>query len=1272
MGDQANIRSITIEAKADTSQATRAIEELAHKLNALKTAVRGGISLPNENKLNAFSEAFSKLKDIDWKNVAGGINEMAGALERLADVRLNPEMLKQFVAFAKVYKNYEKAQKSAQKAGAGFQAPAVAKNYWAYGDQSRTTQWTYGNQDLASKHYGIVPSQRGAVAPYTWWTYGNQNLASNPYQIAPSSGAMLAAQAARSNIIEGQWREAPKGTVSDADALSKEELASKTKNVEDFKKSLERLGNAARAVKSHLKTLGGNIWKHLKPALEAAAKAALHFAESAGRMFTSAVSNVAKTMGNAAISAAKLTASLAIAPWKRLASSVGSVVQRLSGFLAAAKRIAVYRAIRWALKEITQAFKEGISNLYQYSKLIDGQFAKSMDMLATSALYVKDSLAAMVSPLVNNLAPAIDMITDKFVDLLNTINEALAAMTGQDTWTAALKYPVEYAEAADDASKSAKKLRNTLLGFDEINRLDDKNKSKRGSTKDNLDYSKMFEERKVESKIKGFFTKLKDAFKAGDMTEIGTNIGNAISGGLDKIPWTTIEAKVKRNASSVATLLNGLINVDGLGTKLGESIAKAFNVAVAKMNKFFITVDWSGIGTFLANGINGIVNTFDVEGLGANLANIINSAAKLIDKFSDTVEWESIGTFLANGIDGIIKNFDIEGLAGSIVKLFGGAVKGVIKFINDVPWADLGAFLATGVNKIITDFDSEALGEAIGGLFKKAIDGIASFAENVEWEKLGTFLAKGINGIFKSFKTDPPLGESIAKILNSGVKALGKFVDDVKWGEIGTFLGDNVNKFLDTFSIKDLGKTVAKIINRGFEVIGKFISEVDWTKVGTFISDGINGFLDDIETKKIGETISNAIVGCIIAAREFFKRTDFEKIGEKLGEMFNGINWKSVLSNLGGLIIDAIVASLEALWGMWKENPLLGTFLALQLGNLIATAIGFPKVTSLIRDAVSSAISSGVAGATASGAGGGLASLFGGAAIPVTLVAVAAAAAAIIWKLRDNQEEKNIGKLEPYAGALQDQMYDPELYKQRMYNLSLGRDLDAKLSESEKTLAELGAGLPKTTKTGSFEIPDLNIGNNNFIDPNNITINAALNTDDIAYMIENGIFNDKEWNNYVRKISSIDTNTNTTGTNTGKLKGISDTLSTIKTNIGGGPQSMGSSGLQNQSTKPVLTRAAGGDVPTGSLFFAGEAGAELIASQGSHTSVYNRDQIADSVAVGNEEGNALLRELVSVGKSILAKDYTPVTTITTGQITTAMDRQNRREGKTVVPVALGG
>lgn len=55
--------------------------------------------------------------------------------------------------------------------------------------------------------------------------------------------------------------------------------------------------------------------------------------------------------------------------------------------------------------QLTQAMKEGINNLYQYSNLMGGTFAQSMDRLATSGQYLKNSLGAMAAPIINALAP---------------------------------------------------------------------------------------------------------------------------------------------------------------------------------------------------------------------------------------------------------------------------------------------------------------------------------------------------------------------------------------------------------------------------------------------------------------------------------------------------------------------------------------------------------------------------------------------------------------------------------------------------------------------------------------------------------------------------------------------------------------------------------------------------------------------------------------------------------------------------------------------------
>ena len=66
-------------------------------------------------------------------------------------------------------------------------------------------------------------------------------------------------------------------------------------------------------------------------------------------------------------------------------SKVHNATSALGSFLASLKRIALYRMIRFAMSQLTQCFKDGINNLYNYSALMGGTFANSMNSLATNA-----------------------------------------------------------------------------------------------------------------------------------------------------------------------------------------------------------------------------------------------------------------------------------------------------------------------------------------------------------------------------------------------------------------------------------------------------------------------------------------------------------------------------------------------------------------------------------------------------------------------------------------------------------------------------------------------------------------------------------------------------------------------------------------------------------------------------------------------------------------------------------------------------------------------
>lgn len=133
------------------------------------------------------------------------------------------------------------------------------------------------------------------------------------------------------------------------------------------------------------------------------------------------------------------------------------------------KRLIIYRALRALIMGFTKALKEGLENMYQWSKLNNGEFAKSMDRLASCAAQLKNSLAVMIAPLIQMVVPIIELLTKVIVGLANAISMLLSFLQGAATWT---KVNSDY---MTEWKKSAGAAQRTILAFDEINKLNGKN-----------------------------------------------------------------------------------------------------------------------------------------------------------------------------------------------------------------------------------------------------------------------------------------------------------------------------------------------------------------------------------------------------------------------------------------------------------------------------------------------------------------------------------------------------------------------------------------------------------------------------------------------------------------------------------------------------------------------------------------------------------------------------------------------------------------------------
>ena len=196
-----------------------------------------------------------------------------------------------------------------------------------------------------------------------------------------------------------------------------------------------------------------------------------------------------------------------------------SLFDKFSGMLS---RILRYRILTGILNQITDGFNEGITNLYQYSKIAGTDFAVSMDNATTSLQYFRNSLGAVAAPVINALIPYFDALTDKIVEGINWLNQFIAKLSGASSWTKAIRQQKEYAEAADETAAAN---RRALASFDELNVVGSGNLF--GTSLNTPDYSGMFEEVSI-NEISESASWLADHFE--DILEIAKYIGIAILG----------------------------------------------------------------------------------------------------------------------------------------------------------------------------------------------------------------------------------------------------------------------------------------------------------------------------------------------------------------------------------------------------------------------------------------------------------------------------------------------------------------------------------------------------------------------------------------------------------------------------------------------------------------------------------------------------------------------------------------------------------------------
>ena len=401
-----------------------------------------------------------------------------------------------------------------------------------------------------------------------------------------------------------------------------------------------------------------------------------------------------------------------VSAFTRLGAAAKKAVGSVGTLLSTIARIAFYRAVRALIKGITNAIKTGVNDLYQWSKAVDGEFAAAMDRASTSMLYFKNAIGTVLEPFLLRLIPVLEKVTDAIVDMMNEWNQAVAYLQGRDTFTRALKVPKAYAEAANDATKANEKLKRSILGFDEINKLDDKTDTAAGSAANGLDYSTMFVTESVNADIP---TPVVDGWNTWfDFIEQGwLDFFDQVETWWNKLPGkvNTWLAGIGTNVYDWLTELGGnfiigLVKLGGSVTtwliraggkllvwliQLGGSISKWFDLLWTNFKSWLNTM-WTGFSGFF------VMLWQNISGFFVNLWNGITEWA--------TALWDTLKSWWTLIVGLFTGNFDKikEGWNGFWSGLWG-MLKSWLNFIiGGVEW--LVNCIVNGVNWIINTLNS--------------------------------------------------------------------------------------------------------------------------------------------------------------------------------------------------------------------------------------------------------------------------------------------------------------------------------------------------------------------------------------------------------------------------------------------------------------------------------------------------------------------------------------------------------------------------------------
>lgn len=561
-------------------------------------------------------------------------------------------------------------------------------------------------------------------------------------------------------------------------------------------------------------------------------------------------------------------------PFSQSSASLGDFNKKLKHGITTVLRYGFgIRSLYVLFNKLRSGIKDGINSLVMFSDRAN----KSLSLLTSDMSYVGNSVAAAFEPILNIVAPVIDQIVDYAVAGINAVGAFIASITGQTSYTVAVKNIKDYrdslngtASAGDAASDATDKLKDKtdelkreLMGFDEIEKfsedLDNAANSGSGSgsgsgngsgTEDPI----LFTKKDIPGAASSFADLVKDAWAKADFTDIGKMVGTKLRDALNSIDWEPIKEQANKIAKVTGTFINGFFETEGLDKSVGRTLGEAVNTAVGAINTFVDTTHWTSLGEFMSGGLRSAITTIDWDGLGKTLNAKYKALWGFLDgfvvdmskiNFSGTTGWQEAGNALASTINSIFADRDYTKTGQTIAAGINGITSALTTGIAGIDFNSISRNFANGINSVFYKVDWQAIGTMLSDGMNAATSSLLTFSVTVDWKRIGLELASSANTFLA--KTDfSQAGKALGQAFKGALSTINEFAATFNWRSLGI----DINNFIKGINWKGILKTSANVVANTF--FGLF--ETAWAAVFggsdtkyTAIADNLNKALSKLK-----------------------------------------------------------------------------------------------------------------------------------------------------------------------------------------------------------------------------------------------------------------------------------------------------------------------------------------------------------------------------------------------------------------------------------------